>query len=161
MSHLHGEPPSLLDLEKLPLLRGTLDESLRLYPPTHRIGRTVKSPVTVGGNLLPKGAEVLLPQWSVHRSSRLYERPGQFVPARWTTEFRHSLPRFAYFPFSGGPHACVGGNLAWSEAAVILGILAQRFRFTPCDKGELQPKGGLTLLPGGGTFRVKVEKRSE
>jgi cytochrome P450 len=158
-SQLHGEAPSLGDLERLPLLRGTLDESLRLYPPTHRIGRTVKTPVMVGGNLLPKGAEVLLPQWSVHRSSRWYELPGQFVPARWTPEFRHSLPRFAYFPFSGGPHACVGGNLAWSEAAVILGMLGQRFRFTPCDKGELKPKGGLTLLPGGGEFRVTVERR--
>jgi cytochrome P450 len=158
-SHLHGAVPSLADIEKLPLLRGTLDESLRLYPPTHRIGRTVKEPVMVGGNLLPRGAEVLIPQWSVHRSSRWYERPWQFMPTRWTPEFRRSLPRFAYFPFSGGPHACVGGSLAWSEAAVILGVLAQKFRFTPCEKGELEPKGGLTLLPGGGKFRATVSLR--
>lgn len=158
-ANLEGEAPSLQDLERLPYLRGSLDESLRLYPPTHRIGRTVKTPVMVGGNLLPKGAEVLLPQWSVHRSSRWYERPGKFLPERWTPEFRRSLPRFAYFPFSGGPHSCVGGNLAWSEAAVILGIIAQRFRFTYTGKSALEPTGGLTLLPGGGQFRAKIEAR--
>jgi cytochrome P450 len=159
LGKLRGAAPSLADTEQLPLLRGTLDESLRLYPPTHRIGRTVKTPVMVGGNLLPRGAEVLIPQWSVHRSSRWYERPWQFVPTRWTPEFRRSLPRFAYFPFSGGPHACVGGSLAWSEAAVILGVLAQRFRFVAVEKGELEPKGGLTLLPGGGKFRARVGLR--
>jgi len=159
LTALHGEAPSLRDLEHLPYLRGALDESLRLYPPTHRIGRTVKTPVMVGGNLLPKGAEVLIPQWSVHRSSRWYKDSGHFLPERWTPEFRRSLPRFAYFPFSGGPHSCVGGNLAWSEAAVILAVLAQRFRFIRCEKGELAPTGGLTLLPGGGKFRVKLEKR--
>ena len=156
---LQGEPPAARDFERLPLLRASLDESLRLYPPTHRIGRTVQTPVMVGGHLLKKGAEVLIPQWSVHRSSRWYERPGHFLPQRWTPEFRRSLPRFAYFPFSGGPHSCVGGNLAYSEAAVILGVLAQRFRFKPSDKAPLAPVGGLTLLPGGGHFRARIEHR--
>lgn len=159
-SQLHGEVPSLRDLDCLQFLRATLDESLRLYPPTHRIGRTVKTPVMVGGHLLPKGAEVLIPQWSVHRSARWYERPGSFVPERWTPEFRRSLPRFAFLPFSGGPHSCVGGNLAWSESAVILGGMAQRFKFKPCDKSPLEPVGGLTLLPGGGHFRAKIEQRN-
>ncbi len=156
---LQGEVPSLRDLDRLPLLRAILDESLRLYPPTHRIGRTVKTPVMVGGHLLPKGAEVLMPQWSVHRSSRWYDRPGNFLPERWTPEFRRSLPRFAYFPFSGGPHSCVGGSLAWSESVVILGGMVQQFQFTPCDKKELEPVCGLTLLPGGGCYRVRVERR--
>ena len=57
-----GRPPQALEeyrallhaIEQLPLLKGALDESLRLYPPTHRIGRTVKTPVMVGGNLLPR-----------------------------------------------------------------------------------------------------------
>jgi cytochrome P450 len=158
-SNLQGEPPSLRDLDRAPLLRATLDESLRLYPPTHRIGRTVKTPVMVGGHLLPKGAEVLIPQWSVHRSDHWYKRPGNFLPERWTPEFRRSLPRFAYFPFSGGPHSCVGGNLAYSEAAVILGGMLQKFKFTPCDKAPLEPVGGLTLLPGGGHFRARIEQR--
>jgi cytochrome P450 len=158
-SKMNGEAPGPRDVERLPYLRGTLDETLRLYPPIHRIGRTVKTPVTVGGHLLKKGNEVLIPQWSVHRSSRWYDRPGQFFPERWTPEFRRSLPRWAYFPFSGGPHTCVGANMAWSECAVIMSILAKRFRFTGCDEAPLEHSGGLTLVPGGGHFRVRIQMR--
>ena len=61
VSHLHGDAPSMSDLEDLTSLRATLDETLRLYPPTHRIGRTVASPVVVGGHEIPVGADVLVP----------------------------------------------------------------------------------------------------
>jgi cytochrome P450 len=160
VSHLQGAAPSISDLEDLTSLRATLDETLRLYPPTHRIGRTVVSPVVVGGHEIPVGADVLVPQWAVHRSARWYNRPLDFLPERWTPAFRRSLPKFAYFPFSGGPRICVGTQLAYSEVAVILGLLAQRFRFTLCDETPLVPYEGLTLLPAGGHLRLKVQRRS-
>jgi cytochrome P450 len=160
-SRLQGESPSLRHLDHLPMLHATLDETLRLYPPTHRFARTVNTPVKVGGHLLPKGAEVVIPIWSVHRSSRWYEMPLQFRPERWTPEFRRSLPRFAFLPFSGGPRICVGSNLAWSEAAVILGVLAQRYRFSRTKSEPLEPAAGLTLVPGGGRFHVRIEHREQ
>lgn len=159
MSHLHGEAPSMDDLEELTSLRATLDETLRLYPPTHRIGRTAISPVVVGGHKIPVGADVLVPQWAVHRSARWYDRPLEFLPERWTPAFRRSLPKFAYFPFSGGPRICVGTQLAYSEVAVILGMLAQRFSYSLCDEKPLAPYEGLTLLPAGGHLRLKLKCR--
>ena len=158
-SRLQGEAPSMSDLENLTSLRATLDETLRLYPPTHRIGRTVVSPVVVGGHKIPVGADVLVPQWAVHRSARWYDRPLDFLPERWTPAFRRSLPKFAYFPFSGGPRICVGTQLAYSEVAVILGILAQRFRYSLCDETPLVPYEGLTLLPASGHLRLKIKRR--
>ena len=157
--HLKGGAPEVEHLDGLGLLRSTLDETLRLYPPTHRIGRTVASPVVVGGHELAVGADVLLPQWAVHRSARWYDRPLEFLPDRWTDEFRHSLPHFAYFPFSGGPRACVGSHFVWFESAMILGVLAQRFRFTMTDPAPLVPYEGLTLLPSGGKLELKIEVR--
>jgi cytochrome P450 len=159
VSHLQGEAPSMSDLEDLNSLRATLDETLRLYPPTHRIGRTVVSPVVVGGHEIPVGADVLVPQWAVHRSARWYDRPLEFLPERWTPGFRRSLPKFAYFPFSGGPRICVGTQLAYSEVAVILGMLAQRFRYSLRDETPLVPYEGLTLLPAGGHLRLKIKRR--
>jgi cytochrome P450 len=163
VSHLQGDAPSMSDLENdledLTSLRATLDETLRLYPPTHRIGRTVVSPVVVGGHEIPVGADVLVPQWAVHRSTRWYDRPLEFLPERWTPAFRRSLPKFAYFPFSGGPRICVGTQLAYSEVAVILGMLAQRFRYSLCDETPLVPYEGLTLLPAGGHLRLKIKRR--
>jgi len=160
VSHLQDGAPSMSDLEDLTSLRATLDETLRLYPPTHRIGRTVVSPVVVGGHEIPVGADVLVPQWAVHRSARWYDRPLDFLPERWTPAFRRSLPKFAYFPFSGGPRICVGTQLAYSEVAVILGLLAQRFRYSLCNEMPLVPYEGLTLLPAGGHLRLKLKRRS-
>ncbi len=80
-SALNGEAPLHRELDNLESLRATLDETLRLYPPTHRIARTVITPVMVGGHLLPAGADVVLPQWAVHRSPRWYEEPEVF-PAK-------------------------------------------------------------------------------
>lgn len=158
-SHLHGEAPDIGDLDQLQLLRDTLDETMRLYPPTHRIGRTVVAPVVAGGHPLRVGAEVVMPQWAVHRSARWYDEPLAFRPARWTEEFRRDLPKFAFFPFSGGPRACVGTHFVWFESAVILGYLAQHFRFSMPDDEPLVPYEGLTLVPAGGQFRVRIERR--
>lgn len=159
-AHLKGDAPSVADLDGLPLLRATLDEALRLYPPTHRIGRTVREPVVIGGHTLQVGADVLLPQWAVHRSARWYDQPTVFMPGRWTPAFRHALPKFAYFPFSGGPRACVGSHFVWFESAMILGVLAQRFRFArPAGAPPLMPYEGLTLLPAGGRLELKISRR--
>src|SRR5208283_1511054 len=114
-SELNGEAPSHRELNNLESLRATLDETLRLYPPTHRIARTITTPVMVGSHLLPAGADVVMPQWAVHRSARWYHEPEAFLPGRWTASFRESLPKFAYFPFSGGARTCVGAQLAWCE----------------------------------------------
>jgi len=158
-AHLGGKAPSYEDLERLPLLRGTIDETMRLYPPTHRIGRSVKTPVMVGGHMLRAGVDILLPQWAVHRSPRWYDRPEEFIPERWTPEFKHSLPKFTYFPFSGGPRTCVGSHLSWSEVAAIIGLLVQRYRLTLADPRPLKPVEGLTLLPAGSRLEMRIQTR--
>ena len=156
---LQGSPPSYTDLEHLESLRAVLDETLRLYPSTHRIARTVSKKVVVGGHVLRPGWDVVLPQWAVHRSERWYQDPETFLPGRWTPSFRKSLPKFAYFPFSGGSRTCIGAQLAWCESAVILALLTQRYRFSLCDQQPLVPYEGLTLLPGAGRLTVRPEHR--
>ena len=158
-AELKSGAPTVGQLDRLPRLRATVDESMRLYPPVHRVARTVVEPVQVGGHPLAVGAEVVMPQWAVHRSPRWYDEPDAFRPGRWTPEFRHTLPKFAYFPFSGGPRACVGSHFFWFESAVILGVLAQRFRFSLPDQTPLVPYEGLTLMPTGGTLRLRIDRR--
>ena len=107
------------------------------------------------------GAEVVMPQWAVHRSSRWYDEPDRFIPARWTAEFRHTLPKFAYFPFAGGPRACVGSHFFWFESGDPCGVLAQRFRFSPQDPTPVVPYEGVTLLPTGSTLRLGIDRRTQ
>ena len=56
----------------------------------------------------------------VQRDARWYRDPERFDPGRWTPEFKASLPKFAYFPFGGGPRQCIGNAFALMEATLIL-----------------------------------------
>ncbi len=152
-------PVAYDDLEHLPLLQSVLDETYRLYPPTHRIGRTALEDVVIGGVLLRKGAELVLPQWAVHRSSRHFEAPSEFRPSRWSDDLKTRLHRFAFFPFGGGPRTCIGEALVVAEDAIILANVVKAFDFELVGPSQ-QPIEGLTLLPGRDeTMRVQLKRR--
>ena len=85
--------------------------SAGLEPGPHR-GKEVE----LGGYRLPVGANVVMSPWIMHRDPRFFEQPEQFNPDRWTAEATQRLPRFAYFPFGGGPRLCIGASFAMMEA---------------------------------------------
>jgi len=151
--------PAYEDLENLPLLERVLLETYRLYPPTHRIGRTVAEPVTIGGVELEVGAQVLMPQWAVQRSARHYREPLAFRPERWLAPEAKQLPRFAYFPFSGGPRVCIGQALVTMEDALVLGSIVKSFDFALPEGVSIEPTEGLTLLPGAGHLPLELRRR--
>src|SRR3989442_7355377 len=66
-------------------------------------------------------------QWVIHRSSRYFPDPEAFMPDRWADGLPKRLPKYAYFPFGGGPRICIGGGLAMMEAVLPLGTISQRF----------------------------------
>lgn len=153
------EDVRVADLEHLPLLRRVLLETYRLYPPTHRIGRTVVSPITLGDAHLAPGDDVNIPQWGIHRSSRTYESPHEFRPERWTAAFEKQLPRCAYIPFSAGPRVCIGQSIVQIEDALCIASLVRAFDFEPWGP-PMKPVEGLTLLPGeGGSMPLVLERR--
>jgi cytochrome P450 len=152
------EAPSFEHLDSLPYLDNVLTETYRLYPPTHRMGRTVIEPTTLDDVVLVPGDEIVLPQWAVHRSPTYYDEPDEFRPERWTVDFIARLPRFAFFPFSGGPRVCAGQDFVRIEDALILASIVQRFDFDQVGP-EIQPFEGLTLLPKGGRMVLSLRKR--
>ena len=86
----------------------------------------------------------------VHRDRRWFEEPEAFRPERWEGDFVQRLPRFAYFPFGGGPRQCIGKGLALMEAQLILVLVAQRFRLRHTSGHQVEPQALLTLRPRGG-----------
>ncbi len=144
--HVAGRLPALDELPRLSYLNAVLKETYRLYPPTHRIGRTTNAAVELGGVRLPKGSELQIPQWAVHRSSRWYDEPKAFRPERWLSD-RARLPRYAYFPFGGGLHTCPGQQVAQIEDALLVAGLAGRFEPSLTEDAPGYPASGLTLLP--------------
>ena len=155
---LAGRPPTLADLPSLPFTERIITESMRLYPPIWTTGRMAFHPFALAGYEIPAGAILVAPQLVIQRDPRWFDAPLAFRPDRWTPEFRANLPRFAYYPFGGGPRVCIGEGFAWMEARLLLATLAQRWtvRYDARHEIELQPL--VSLRPKGG-MPVFLERR--
>jgi cytochrome P450 len=129
------------------LLFRVVRESLRLYPPAWAIGRRATKDVEIGGTKIPKGAIVLACQWAVHRSDRYFSDPSKFDPDRWTAEVHRTLPKYAFFPFGGGPRSCIGEGFAWMELGIVLTEILRRWRFELAPGQTIRPKASMTLRP--------------
>jgi cytochrome P450 len=141
------------------LLEQVIREGLRLYPPAYRISRTTVSACDLGGQPVRPGVEIMIPQWAVQRSARYYDAPDAFRPERWTPEFIERLPRFAYFPFGGGPRTCIGSGFAQMESVIVLAAIARRFALRVPPFVDPKPYLGVTLLPEGNSMRLQVMRR--
>ena len=86
-------------------------------------------------------------QWVTHRDPALFPDPEQFLPERWAHDLQRRLPRFAYFPFGGGPRVCIGNRFAMMEATLILAVLVKRFSFAPAPDTKLDLLPTVTLRP--------------
>ena len=150
--------PTMADVRELEYTEWVIKEAMRLYPPVYTIFREPREPVEVGGYTIPEGAAIMLPQWAVHRSDDHWEDPETFDPERWRPERAKERPRFAYFPFGGGPRHCIGKHLAMLEARSIVATTASRFRLTYEGDTPLELLPTLTAHPRNG-MPMRVERR--
>jgi cytochrome P450 len=156
---LGGRSPTLGDLDKLTFTEAVVLESMRLYPPAWGIARESVTPVEVAGYAFPKGATFVMSTWTVHRDARHFDDPAAFKPERWQGDLQKRLPRFAYFPFGGGPRVCIGNRFAMMEAKLVLASAVQRFRFDPAPETEVRLFPSVTLRPRGGV-RLRINERA-
>jgi cytochrome P450 len=107
---------------------------------------------------VPVGTTLFMVPWVMHRDPRWFDDPEVFRPERWADGLAERLPRFAYFPFGGGPRLCVGNRFAMMEAVLLLASVARRFRvrLEPDRMPGLFPS--ITLRPLEGV-RARVESR--
>jgi cytochrome P450 len=150
--------PSADDLGALPYTRMVLAESMRLYPPAWIVGRRAIGPFEANGYTIPARSIVLMCQYTMHRDARWFPDPERFDPERFLPEHQAERPKFAYFPFGGGPRVCIGEQFAWMEGVIALATIAQRWqlRLAPGHPVALQPI--ITLRPKHG-MRMTVEPR--
>ena len=123
------------DLTRLKFLAGVLSETMRLYPQAYLLGRKSTASFAMDQYQFPKRTTVILNQWSIGRDPRWFDNPSDFDPERWSGDLASRLPRFAFFPFGGGPRICIGRPLAQLDLPIVLAILVQQFWF------ELSPGG--------------------
>jgi len=142
---LHGRLPTVADLPQLSYTRMVLHETLRLYPPICFLGRKTTRETIIGDYRLAKNAVVFVSPWVTHADPGLWNEPQRCDPKRFTPERTAQRPRYAYFPFGGGPYTCIGEPLALLEGQFILATIAQRYRL--CLRPQQQEEVVLTLVP--------------
>jgi cytochrome P450 len=155
---LGERPPTVADLPNLNYAEKVVKESLRLYPPVWAFARVAVRDCEIGGYPVREGTSIAMSQWVMHRDARYFHRPDEFIPDRWTGEFTRQLPRFVFFPFSGGPRGCIGSSFAMMEAVLLLATMAQQFHLTlaPGNSIELWPT--ITLHPRHGMPMVVAQR---
>jgi cytochrome P450 len=157
---LGDRTPTLDDLPKLVYAGHVITESLRLYPAAWGLARLAVEDHEVAGYPVTKGMGVTMAQWVVHRDPRWYDAPEKFRPERWENDLLKRLPRFAYFPFGGGPRQCIGNTFALMEATLILATIARKFRLRLVPDHPVVPLASITLRPRHGV-RVRVESHEK
>ena len=147
---LAGRLPTLADLPALPYTERVVTEALRLYPPGWMLGREATEPLELGGYRVARGTTVFMPACVIHRDPRWYQAPEAFRPERWADGLMQRIPRYAYFPFGGGPRICIGNNFALMEAALVLATIARRYRLRLSADAVVEPLPSMTLRPAHG-----------
>jgi len=155
---LGGRLPTMEDMSQLKFTEMIAKESMRLYPPAYALGREAINDCEIGGFRVPAGAQVFMFQWATQRDARFFVEPETFRPERWTPEFTASLPKYAYFPFGGGPRACIGNYFAMMEVILLLATIGQRFRFSLVPDHAVTLMPAMSLRPADG-IKVSVENR--
>ncbi len=97
---------------------------------------------------------MLISQYLMHRDARYFPKPEKFDPERWAAgqirALPASLPRFAYFPFGGGPRVCIGAGFAMMEAVLLLATIAQQFQVQIASGETISMQPSVTLRPRNG-----------
>ena len=147
---LGGRAPTVEDLPRLTYTENVITESMRLYPPVYLIGREATVDRPLGDYTVKRGTTVFMSQWVTHRDRRFFEEPLKFRPERWAEGLAKRIPKYAYYPFGGGPRVCIGNGFAMMEAVLLLSTFGQHYRFTLESYPRVDFNLGITLLPANG-----------
>jgi cytochrome P450 len=157
---LNGIPPTVHDLARLPYTDMIIKEVMRLYPPAWIVPRIAIADFEMGGYPIRKESLIFTSPYAMHRHPRYYESPDRFVPERWTAEMEKSLPKYAYFPFGGGPRVCIGNGFAMMEARLILATIAQHWQLSLVPGQTIVPEPVITLRPRDGIAMTLQEQQN-
>ena len=139
--------PTMDDVDRLPLLRSVIAETLRLRGPVWAIARNAVGDDELLGHRIKAGDIVVPSPYLLSRHPDYWDAPSEFRPRRFVDA--KPTHEFAYLPFSRGPRMCVGAQFANVEAAIVLATLLREFRLRPADARPVHPRAQVTLRPDG------------
>jgi cytochrome P450 len=156
---LDGCKPAIAHVGRLPYTRMVILETLRLYSPIYLYDRSPSRDTALGGYRIKKGAIIFLSPYAMHRHPRYYPDPERFDPDRWLPEEADKRPKYAYFPFGGGPRTCIGEQFAWAEIVLILAVLLRRWNVALAPDQPIVMEPLITMRPKHG-IRIVTSARA-
>ena len=150
--------PDFNDLQKMPLVRNCVKETLRMYPPVPFFTRVSESDMVVHGYQVPKKTIFMFNVHEMSKDPEFYENPHQFDPYRWKgRKEQDELVTFAHLPFGAGVRMCYGRRLAELELHLLLANVCRRFLlFT--DQSSLATTR-LSVLKAAEPVRLQIKER--
>ena len=155
-----GERPLDVEaIERLPRVRATLDEAMRLYPPAPSLSREALAADMLAGQKIHPGTLIVISPYVVHRHKLLWRDPDHFDPTRFMPGEREKIDRFAYLPFGAGARSCIGMPFALQEATIFLAAILRSYRLDLAPGHKVAPVQQVTLRPKGGMPMVLQHRR--
>ncbi|KZS98305.1 cytochrome P450 monooxygenase pc-bph [Sistotremastrum niveocremeum HHB9708] len=148
-------------IKSLPYLDAVINEGLRVHS-TSAMGLPRLVPeggITVLDRFFPEGTVLSVPSYTIHREKRTWgEDCDEFRPERWFERDQTDIQR-CFNPFSYGPRACVGKNLATMELFMIMATVMRRYEFVLENfDAPFETREGFLRKPLG--CRVGVRRRN-
>ncbi|KIX99053.1 uncharacterized protein Z520_05514 [Fonsecaea multimorphosa CBS 102226] len=142
--------PTYEQIAQLPYLKAVFEEALRDRPPIPQgLPRIVpEGGAIISGHFVKGGTTVSVPLFSLHHNPSIFPDPWTFRPERWLDENADTSKREYLLPFSLGPRACTGRNLAYLQIPLIIATLVRRYDFElPSPDWEMQWREPLNMNP--------------
>ena len=153
--------PTFAQVNQLTYISQILKESLRLWPTAAAYAFAPLQDTVIGGRYkLKRRHTILLLAPMLHRDPAVWGAQAEtFDPDRFARDAETALPSNAYKPFGNGQRACIGRQFAMQEAALVVGMMLQRFKLLDHTSYKLKVKETLTLKPDG--LKMKVRLRDD
>ena len=150
--------PDFNDLQKMPLVRNCVKETLRMYPPVPFFTRVAESDMVIHGYQVPKKTLFMFNIHDMSKDPEFYENPQKFDPYRWKgKKEQDELVTFAHLPFGAGVRMCYGRRLAELELHLLLANVCRRFLLST-DQSSLATSR-LGVLKAAEPVRLQIKER--
>ncbi|MBN8468383.1 cytochrome P450 [Corallococcus exiguus] len=148
---LGGNLPTSATLQELHYTRATVEETLRLHPPSWQFARKAREADEIGGWKVPPGMLMLISPYILHRHPSAWEDPERFMPERFMGEQRERrAQRIAYMPFGAGQRLCIGNHFTPVLMTAALAVTLRRFQHKLVSDLPIVTMSGSTYRPRNG-----------
>mgnify|MGYP005812009955 CR=1 FL=1 len=142
------------ELGQAELTEMAFKEALRMMPPVPSIPRRAMEEFEFGGYRIPKGTPVGVNPHFVHHDPEIWDEPERFDPMRFTREAEKARHKYAWVPFGGGAHMCLGLHFAYMQIKILMAHMLTTYRIEVADGYAPewqawpipQPKDGLQIV---------------